>query len=126
MEGLRTDDGPIGGELERLAKNCVHCNRHPGWTPTQFLGQAEKCLLIQRLGNAVQDADWGTLGTMLGSVITVFDIDESSNAQEAVNCLRDSTCVGGTATGARTELLDKAQLRLEMFSDATHRARDQA
>lgn len=86
----------------------------------QFVGQVEKCLLFQRRGEGIGEADWGELGTMLGNVVSVFDQEVSSEAQMAVDFLCDPSR-DLAQTGPRNE----GQISMEIFSRAVRLAAQQ-
>ena len=86
----------------------------------QFVGQVEKCLLIQRRGEGIGEADWGELGTMLGNVVSVFDLEVSSEAQMAVDFLCDPS-----RDLAQTGPHNQGQIGMEIFSRAVRLATQQ-
>jgi len=86
----------------------------------QFIGQVEKCLLIQRRGEVIGEADWGDLGAMLGNVVSVFDQEVSSEAQMAVDFLSDPSRVL-----EQTEPRNEGQLSMGIFSKAVRLAAQQ-
>jgi len=86
----------------------------------QFVGHAEKCLLMQRLGNPMNHADWEALGSMLGDVTVIFSRDDGDGAREAVRLMREASEAEDGDDGGL--LLNQAQSFLAMFSDDAQQA----